>query len=65
MIKKFINPKGHLNPITGSKVTAILLKVWILPIGGASAGEDLRLQQACFRSIVALHQFGLRLCIVQ
>ena len=38
-------------PISGSLVTAILLKGWILPIGGASAGEGLRLQsvqQACF-----------------
>ena len=37
--------------ISGLKVTTILLKVWILPIGGASAGEGLRLQpaqQACF-----------------
>ena len=36
MIKNFINPKGHQNPISGSKVTAILLKGWILPIGGVS-----------------------------
>ena len=51
MIKTFINPKGHQNQISGSKVTAILLKWRILPIGGASAGEGLRLQpvqQACF-----------------
>ena len=50
MIKNFLNPEGHQNPISGSKVTAILLKGWILPIGGASAGEGLRLQpaqQAC------------------
>ena len=39
MIKNFLNPKGHQNPISGSKVTAILLKGWILPIGGASAGR--------------------------
>ena len=37
MIKKFLNPKGHQNHISGSKVTAILLKWWILPIGGTSA----------------------------
>ena len=50
VIKKFLNPEGHQNPISGSKVTAVLLKGWILPIGGASAGEGLRLQpaqQAC------------------
>ena len=33
VIKYSLNPKGHQNPISGSKVTAILLKVWILPIG--------------------------------
>ena len=51
MIKNFLNPERHQNPISGSKVTAILLKGWILPIGGASWGEGLRLQpvqQACF-----------------
>ena len=37
----FLNTEGHQNPISGSKVTAILLKGWILPIGGASAGEGL------------------------
>ena len=41
MIKNFLNPEGHQNPFSGSKVTAILLKGWILPIGGASAGEGL------------------------
>ena len=40
LIKTFLNP-GHQNPISGSKVTTILLKGWILPIGGASAGEGL------------------------
>ena len=56
MIKNFLNPKGHQNPISGSKVAAILLKGWILPIGGASSGEDLRLQlakQACCRTAPA------------
>ena len=50
MIKNFLNPEGHENPISGSKVTTILLKGGILPIGGASSGEGLRLQpaqQAC------------------
>ena len=42
MIKIFLNPKGHKNAIGGSKVTAILLMGWILPIGGASAREGLR-----------------------
>ena len=50
MIEKFLNPKGQPNPISCLKVTAILLKGLIFPIGGASAGEGLRLQpakQAC------------------
>ena len=42
VIKTFLNPKGHQNRISGSKVTAILLKERILPIGGASAVEGLR-----------------------
>jgi len=50
VIKNFLNPEGHQNPISGSKITVILLKRWILLIGGASAGEGLPLQpaqQAC------------------
>ena len=53
MIKNFLNPEGHQNPICGSKVTTILLKGWILPLGGALSGEGLRLQpaqQACLFS---------------
>ena len=38
VIKNFLNPEGHQHPISGSKVMDILLKGWILPIGGASAG---------------------------
>ena len=33
MIKNFLNSKGHQNPISGSKVTVILLKGWNFPIG--------------------------------
>ena len=54
VIKNFLNTKGHPNPISGSKVTAILLKGWILPIGRASSGEGLCMQpaqQACFLNI--------------
>ena len=44
MATRFSNhSEGHQNPISGLKGTAILLKGWILPIGGASAGEGLRL----------------------
>ena len=42
MIQNFLNSEGHQNPISGSKVTAILLQGWILPIGQASAVEGLR-----------------------
>ena len=39
IFKEILNPEGHPNRITGSKVTAILLNGWILPIGGASSGS--------------------------
>ena len=58
MIKNFLNPEGHQNPISGSKVTAIILKGLILPLGVASSGEGPRLQpaqQAClivFTSVI-------------
>ena len=41
VIKNFLNPEGHQNRITGSKVTGILLKGWILPIsiGGVASGR--------------------------
>ena len=50
-LKEILNLEGHPNRITGSKVPALLLNVWILPIGGASVVKGLRLQpaqQACF-----------------
>ena len=37
VIKNFLNPKVHQNCISGSKVSAFLLKGWILPTGGSSA----------------------------
>ena len=42
VIKNFLNLEGHQHPIIGSKVTAILLKGWTSPIGGASAVKGLR-----------------------
>ena len=42
MIKNFLNPEGHQNPINGSEVMAILLKGQILPIDEASAVEGMR-----------------------
>ena len=47
---EILNPEGHPNCITVSKVTAILLNGLILPIGEASEVKGLRLkpaQQAC------------------
>ena len=40
-ILEILNLEGHPNRSTGSRVTAILLNWWILPIGGASAVEGL------------------------
>ena len=39
VIKTFLNPEGHHNRINGSKVTVILLKGWLLPIGGVASGR--------------------------
>ena len=39
MLQETLNPEEHPNRITGSKVPAILLNVWILLIGGASLGR--------------------------
>ena len=49
--EEILNLKGHPKHITSSKVMAIFLNGWILPIGGASEVMGLRLQpaqQACF-----------------
>ena len=39
IFSEILNPEGHPNCITGSKVTSILLHGWILPVGGASPGR--------------------------
>ena len=39
LIKNCLNPEGNQNHITGSKVTAIILKGQILPIGGVALGR--------------------------
>ena len=57
MINNFLNPKGHLNPTSGSKVSAILQKGWIWPTGGVASGEGPCLQaaqQACFVVVITL-----------
>ena len=39
VIKTFVNPEGHQNTISGSKVMAILLKALIFPTGGVASGR--------------------------
>ena len=39
LIKNFLIPEIDQNRITGSKVTAILVKGYILPIGGVASGR--------------------------
>ena len=53
IFQEILNLEGHPNCITGSKVMAILLNWWILPIGGTSAVKGLHLQPAqlaCFKN---------------
>ena len=75
VIKNFLNTEWHQNPINGSKVTAILLKGWILPISRASAVEGLRstglprlvyvlslIYNCCFHYTITLAQLMPLLC---
>ena len=39
IFKEILNLEGHLNRITGSRVTAILLNGWVLPVGGIALGR--------------------------
>ena len=45
VIKNLLNPKGHQNPVSGLKVTAILLKGWIWPIGRGYLYLDQKLKE--------------------
>ena len=68
VIRTFLNPERHQNRKTGSKVTVILLKGWILPIGGASAVEGLwstGLPLLVFIHLPVSIQFPTSLLIVQ
>ena len=38
-MKSVLNPKGHQNRMSGSKVTIVLLKGLILSIGGVALGR--------------------------
>ena len=53
VIKNFLNLKGHQNRITGSKVTVILAKGYILPIGEVASG---RVCAGSLRSRLVLHK---------
>ena len=59
VIKNVLNPEGHQNRITGSKVTASLLKEGILPIGGVALGRvcacSLRSRPVIIRTIILDH----------
>ena len=62
MFKVILNLDGQPYRIAGSKVKAILLNGWILPIGGGSS-ERVCVQpanQACFNyiPIIILHDQG-------
>ena len=46
IFKEILNLTGYPHRNTGSKVTAILMNGWILPIGGISSVKGLRLQPA-------------------
>ena len=48
-----LNPKRHPNRITSSKVTAILLNVWILPVSEVASGRvcTQSAKKACFTRI--------------
>ena len=39
LLKTFLNPEGHHNRITSSKVIAVFLDGGSLPIGGVSSGR--------------------------
>ena len=50
-VRDILHFKGHQNHIIGSKITAILLKGLILPIGEVISGRvcEQPLKQACFQ----------------
>ena len=39
IFKEILNLEDYLNRITGSRVTAILLNGWVLPVGGVASGR--------------------------
>ena len=59
--KEILNLEGHLNCITGSRVTSILMNGWFLPIGGSSAVEGLLSTGPTLSSFCP---FTLQLCVI-
>ena len=60
IFKEILNLEGHQNRITGSKVMAILLYGWILPIDGVASG---RVCACSLRSrLVSLHNHSCIHC---
>ena len=56
-MKNFLNPEEHQNCIDGSKVTTILLKGWILLIGGVAS------RRVCACSLrIAQHACSFTIC---
>ena len=61
IFEEILNPEGHPICTYGSKVTAILLNGWILPIVGASSG----MVCACrlvFKALATVGGVGVSLC---
>ena len=54
--EEILNLEGHQNCITGSRVTAILLNGWTLPIGEAASG---RVCACSLRSRLVYNRGGL------
>ena len=56
VVLDILNPAGYPNGITGSKVTAILLNGWVLPVGAVALGRVCAqpAKQACFHIAAGL-----------
>ena len=59
VIENFLNPEGNQNPISGSKVMAILLKGWNLPIALVELHRKGSAPAACAAGLFYLKIGGL------
>ena len=62
-VNDYVNFEGHQHCTTGSRITAILLNGWTLPIGGASAVDGLR-STGLLRLVYWLTSF-LQVCMLK